>query len=81
MTTRKILSKQAVLVTGSQQVARQLENMVMMLLFMIIALTGTPQAEAGELVVGDKSPYQVFGKYRFDVVIHLAGRLIVPRIG
>ncbi|MEI6330029.1 MAG: UDP-glucose 4-epimerase GalE [Pseudanabaena sp. ELA645] len=45
--------------------------------------TGTPQAVlCGELVVGDLSDinrlYQVFGKYRFDAVIHLAGRLIVP---
>ena len=45
--------------------------------------TGTPQAVLhGELIVGDLSDinrlYQVFGKYRFDAVIHLAARLIVP---
>jgi UDP-glucose 4-epimerase len=45
--------------------------------------TGTPQAVLyGELIVGDLSDinrlYQVFGKYRFDAIIHLAARLSVP---
>ena len=44
--------------------------------------TGIPQAVLyGEIVVGDLSDlnrmYQVFSKYRFDAVIHLAARLIV----
>lgn len=45
--------------------------------------TGIPQAVlCGELIVGDLSDinrlYQIFGKYRFDAVIHLAARLVVP---
>ncbi len=45
--------------------------------------TGIPQAVLyGELIVGDLSDinrmYQVFSKYQFDAVIHLAARLIVP---
>jgi UDP-glucose 4-epimerase len=45
--------------------------------------TGIPQAVlCGELIVGDLSDinrlYQIFGKYRFDAIIHLAARLIVP---
>jgi UDP-glucose 4-epimerase len=45
--------------------------------------TGIPQAVLyGELIIGDLSDinrlYQVFGKYQFDSVVHLAARLIVP---
>jgi len=45
--------------------------------------TGIPQAVLyGELIIGDLSDinrlYQVFGRYKFDAVIHLAARLIVP---